>query len=51
MHFGPGYHVYYVKYGKTMVILLAGGDKSCRQKGIEAAKELWERLKDDITEL
>ncbi len=51
MDFGPGYRVYYVKHGKTVVILLGGGDKGSQQKDMEAARALWERLRDEITEL
>lgn len=49
--FGPGYRVYYVKQGKTVVILLGGGDKASQQKDMKAARTLWERLKNEITEL
>ena len=38
--YGPGYRVYYRKRGKTVVVLLAGGDKRDQKRDIENAKEL-----------
>jgi putative addiction module killer protein len=38
MHFGPGYRVYLAQHGKTIVLLLCGGDKSSLQKDIELAQ-------------
>ena len=38
--YGPGYRVYYKQQGKTLVILLAGGDKRTQKRDIENAKEL-----------
>lgn len=37
---GPGYRVYYITVGKTVVVLLCGGDKSTQQKDIDKAQEL-----------
>jgi len=37
---GPGYRVYYVVRGTTVVVLLCGGDKSSQHKDIQNAKEL-----------
>ena len=37
---GPGYRVYYTQRGDRLLLLLAGGDKSTQQKGIERALEL-----------
>ncbi len=37
MDFGPGYRVYYSKTGDTVVLLLAGGDKSTQDKDIDKA--------------
>ena len=38
--YGPGFRVYFQKRGKTIVILLCGGDKSTQEKDIETAKRL-----------
>jgi putative addiction module killer protein len=37
IHAGPGYRVYYKQTGKTVVLILAGGDKSSQAKDIESA--------------
>jgi len=37
---GPGYRVYFTQYEKTLVVLLAGGDKSSQDRDIRLAKEL-----------
>jgi len=37
---GPGYRVYFKKRGRTIVILLCGGNKSTQAKDIETAKRL-----------
>jgi putative addiction module killer protein len=38
--YGPGYRVYYKQTGKTVVLLLCGGDKSKQAKDIKRAKEI-----------
>jgi putative addiction module killer protein len=38
--YGPGYRVYFVQRGDTLVILLCGGDKRTQEKDIRAAKHL-----------
>jgi putative addiction module killer protein len=38
--FGPGYRIYFARRGKTVIILLCGGDKSTQAKDIEAAKRI-----------
>lgn len=38
IHFGPGYRVYSAMRGKTLVVLLAGGDKSSHERDIDRAK-------------
>ena len=38
--FGPGYRVYYSLQGETLLLLLAGGDKSSQQRNIAVALSL-----------
>jgi putative addiction module killer protein len=42
--FGPGYRVYYTKRGKTVVLLLIGGDKDSQTRDIAKAKALAAQL-------
>ena len=46
IHAGPGYRVYFTRRGRTVYLLLCGGDKSSQQKDIRRAKELAAQLKD-----
>ena len=45
--FGPGYRVYYALDGKTIVLLLSGGDKSTQVKDIKQAKEYWNEYQEN----
>jgi putative addiction module killer protein len=38
--YGPGYRVYFVQRGATLIVLLAGGDKSTQARDIAAALKL-----------
>lgn len=38
--YGPGYRVYFTRKGKTLVVLLCGGDKRTQSKDIKAAKRM-----------
>lgn len=46
IHYGPGYRVYFVRRGRTLIVLLRGGDKSTQAKDIRAAKILAAHLED-----
>jgi putative addiction module killer protein len=46
IHYGPGYRVYFVKRGMTLIVLLCGGDKSTQTKDIKAARALAASLED-----
>ena len=41
MHFGKGYRIYCGEEGHTLVILLAGGDKSSQDNDIQQALDHW----------
>ncbi len=42
--YGPGYRVYFVKRGQTVIVLLAGGDKSTQATDIRTAIRLARNL-------
>ncbi len=42
--YGPGYRVYFVQRGETLLILLGGGDKASQSRDITAAKTLAEEV-------
>jgi putative addiction module killer protein len=39
---GPGYRVYFGRDGKTVIVLLCGGDKKKQDIDIQKAIELWQ---------
>jgi putative addiction module killer protein len=41
--YGPGYRLYYAMNGKTIVLLLIGGDKSTQKQDIKLAKTYWQQ--------
>ena len=44
--FGPGYRVYFVQRGSTIIILLCGGDKATQAKDILKAHALSEQVEE-----
>ena len=42
--YGPGYRIYFVQRGQTLVILLAGGDKRTQNRDIKKALEIAREL-------
>jgi putative addiction module killer protein len=38
--YGPGYRVYFVRRGDTLIVLLAGGDKGTQARDIRTALKL-----------
>ncbi|GAB1409100.1 type II toxin-antitoxin system toxin HigB [Desulfovibrionales bacterium] len=45
-HFGPGWRMYFVQRGVTLIVLLGGGDKSTQQRDIAKAMSLAKTLED-----
>jgi putative addiction module killer protein len=43
---GPGYRVYFARFGRTVVMLLCGGDKSSQDRDVAKAKAIARTLKD-----
>ena len=44
INYGPGYRVYFIQQGQTLVILLAGGDKRTQDQDIKTAQILARNL-------
>ncbi|MCE7506724.1 type II toxin-antitoxin system RelE/ParE family toxin [Polynucleobacter sp. IMCC30063] len=44
--FGPGWRMYYVVRGKTIIVMLGGGDKSSQSNDIKVVKKLAKLLED-----
>ncbi|MDN5863975.1 MAG: type II toxin-antitoxin system RelE/ParE family toxin [Gammaproteobacteria bacterium] len=44
--YGPGYRIYFARHGKTIILLLTGGDKRKQDHDIERAKDYWQEFKD-----
>jgi putative addiction module killer protein len=47
VHHGPGYRVYFTQTGRTIYLLLVGGDKSSQANDILAAQDMARQLKED----
>ena len=44
IHIGPGYRAYFTRRGKTVYLLLLGGDKSTQKRDIKRAIEMAHEL-------
>ena len=44
--YGPGYRVYYLRRGKNLIVLLAGGDKKTQSEDIGLALRLARNLQE-----
>ena len=40
--YGPGYRIYFGQKGRTLVILLCGGDKRTQETDIRRARQYWQ---------
>ena len=40
IHYGPGYRLYFIHEGTTVVVLLCGGDKDSQESDIARARRL-----------
>lgn len=47
--YGPGYRVYFGQKGRTLVVLLCGGDKRTQDRDIRLAKLYWREFKESET--
>lgn len=47
LDFGPGYRVYFAKAGRTVILLLVGGDKRSQAKDIAQAKMYWAHYREE----
>ena len=45
--YGPGYRVYFMRRGKSLIILLCGGDKSTQESDIALARTIAKRWKEN----
>jgi putative addiction module killer protein len=45
--FGPGYRMYFGKEGRSIILLLLGGDKSSQTGDIRKAQRLWKEYLED----
>ena len=45
--YGPGYRVYFGQKGRTLVVLLCGGDKRTQNRDIQLAKQFWREFKEN----
>ena len=46
---GAGYRVYFAREGRTLYLLLCGGNKSTQQADIKHAKTLWSAIREGLS--
>ena len=44
---GPGYRIYFGKEGRSIILLLKGGDKASQAADIRKARRLWREYQED----
>ncbi len=45
VNWGPGYRLYYTRQGKTVILLLCGGDKGSQSRDVRKAQQMLMELK------
>ncbi len=45
--FGPGWRMYYLRQGTSLILMLGGGDKGSQERDIELAKALAKELQNE----
>jgi putative addiction module killer protein len=45
-HFGPGWRMYYIQRGTTVILMLGGGDKDSQARDIAAARRIAAELEE-----
>ncbi len=40
IHYGPGYRLYFIREGETLIVLLCGGNKDSQERDIARAKRI-----------
>ena len=40
IHYGPGYRLYFIREGASIVVLLCGGNKDSQRRDIQRAKRI-----------
>lgn len=51
IHQGPGYRLYFVRRGTTVILLLCGGDKGSQERDISLAQQLAREIDDENHEV
>ena len=51
IQYRPGYRLYYARRGKSIIILLCGGDKGSQVRDIRRARKLEKEIEDENHEV